>query len=130
MIDIDWTVVSCISHLIMFCQDLSNVDVSTKLSAHKLLSERYQNMPNGYRPVRIDWKDLDRCNVCHMDEVRSQALTVLVFKSYAVSSKRWPIELFAVFFLSCTSKFCFVYSLFPISVARSSLFPLFISCTN
>ncbi|KAJ8422635.1 hypothetical protein Cgig2_028506 [Carnegiea gigantea] len=55
-------VVQCVT------EDLSNVAVSTKLSAHKLLSERYQNMPNGYRPVRIDWKDLDRCNVCHMDE--------------------------------------------------------------
>lgn len=23
----------------------------------------------GYRAVRVDWKDLDRCGVCDMDEV-------------------------------------------------------------
>lgn len=38
-----------------------------KLSSRKS-SERYQNMPSGYWPIRINWKDLDRCNVCHMDE--------------------------------------------------------------
>ncbi|KAI0523084.1 hypothetical protein KFK09_005474 [Dendrobium nobile] len=27
-----------------------------------------ESLPAGYRAVRIDWKDLDRCNVCHMDE--------------------------------------------------------------
>ncbi|XP_073001650.1 histone-lysine N-methyltransferase TRX1-like isoform X1 [Typha latifolia] len=26
------------------------------------------NLPAGYRAVRIDWKDLDRCSVCDMDE--------------------------------------------------------------
>ncbi|KAJ9537076.1 hypothetical protein OSB04_029809 [Centaurea solstitialis] len=25
-------------------------------------------MPIGYRPVHVKWKDLDKCNVCHMDE--------------------------------------------------------------
>ncbi|GJR00469.1 histone-lysine N-methyltransferase ATX2-like protein isoform X1 [Tanacetum coccineum] len=25
-------------------------------------------MPAGYRPVHVNWKDLDKCNVCHMDE--------------------------------------------------------------
>ncbi|CAA7015002.1 unnamed protein product [Microthlaspi erraticum] len=29
---------------------------------------RHQDYPTGYRPVRVDWKDLDKCNVCHMDE--------------------------------------------------------------
>uniref|UniRef100_A0A1J3CTG2 Histone-lysine N-methyltransferase ATX1 n=2 Tax=Noccaea caerulescens TaxID=107243 RepID=A0A1J3CTG2_NOCCA len=29
---------------------------------------RHQDHPTGYRPVRVDWKDLDKCNVCHMDE--------------------------------------------------------------
>lgn len=24
--------------------------------------------PVGYRPVRVEWKDLDKCSVCHMDE--------------------------------------------------------------
>ncbi|XP_020591752.1 histone-lysine N-methyltransferase TRX1-like [Phalaenopsis equestris] len=27
-----------------------------------------ETLPAGYRAVRIEWKDLDRCNVCHMDE--------------------------------------------------------------
>lgn len=27
-------------------------------------------MPVGYRPVHVKWKDLDKCNVCHMDEVK------------------------------------------------------------
>ncbi|OVA05105.1 PWWP domain [Macleaya cordata] len=27
-----------------------------------------RNLPVGYRPVRVDWKDLDKCSVCHMDE--------------------------------------------------------------
>ncbi|XP_024961798.1 histone-lysine N-methyltransferase ATX2-like isoform X2 [Cynara cardunculus var. scolymus] len=26
------------------------------------------DMPIGYRPVHVKWKDLDKCNVCHMDE--------------------------------------------------------------
>ncbi|XP_021733247.1 histone-lysine N-methyltransferase ATX1-like [Chenopodium quinoa] len=39
-----------------------------KLPSRKSLPERFQNMPNGYWPIRINWKDLDRCNVCHMDE--------------------------------------------------------------
>ncbi|KAJ6334162.1 hypothetical protein OIU78_011131 [Salix suchowensis] len=38
------------------------------MSTCKLTSKRYQGIPVGYRPVRVDWKDLDKCNVCHMDE--------------------------------------------------------------
>ncbi|KAI3814266.1 hypothetical protein L1987_19016 [Smallanthus sonchifolius] len=37
-------------------------------SSLKLTSGRTQNMPIGYRPVHVKWKDLDKCNVCHMDE--------------------------------------------------------------
>lgn len=37
-------------------------------SSSKLLSGRTHNMPAGYRPVHVKWKDLDKCNVCHMDE--------------------------------------------------------------
>ncbi|KAK4742943.1 hypothetical protein SAY87_000944 [Trapa incisa] len=33
-----------------------------------------QDLPAGYRPVRVEWKDLDRCNVCHMDEEYSNNL--------------------------------------------------------
>ncbi|KAG5231903.1 histone-lysine N-methyltransferase [Salix suchowensis] len=47
---------------------LSKSRHSSKLSMCKLSSERYQGIPIGYRPVRVDWKDLDKCNVCHMDE--------------------------------------------------------------
>lgn len=32
-------------------------------------SDRFQDLPAGFRPVHVNWKDLDRCNVCHMDEV-------------------------------------------------------------
>lgn len=28
----------------------------------------FLGQPSGYRPVRVDWKDIDKCNVCHMDE--------------------------------------------------------------
>lgn len=41
----------------------------------KLASERYQDLPAGYRPVRVDWKDLDKCSVCHMDEVILSAVS-------------------------------------------------------
>lgn len=37
-------------------------------SSSKLTSGRTRNMPAGYRPVHVKWKDLDKCNVCHMDE--------------------------------------------------------------
>ncbi|KAJ9178448.1 hypothetical protein P3X46_010328 [Hevea brasiliensis] len=47
---------------------LSKSRLSSKMSLCKLTSERYQDLPVGYRPVRVDWKDLDKCSVCHMDE--------------------------------------------------------------
>nr|XP_010326927.1 histone-lysine N-methyltransferase ATX2 [Solanum lycopersicum] len=34
----------------------------------KLASSKNQDLPAGYRSVRVKWKDLDKCNVCHMDE--------------------------------------------------------------
>ncbi|GAB4858033.1 Mn(2+) transporter atx2 [Ancistrocladus abbreviatus] len=49
-------------------QDLSNSGVSRKSSACKSLSVGCQGVPNSYRAVNINWKDLDRCSVCHMDE--------------------------------------------------------------
>ncbi|KMT11027.1 hypothetical protein BVRB_5g112470 [Beta vulgaris subsp. vulgaris] len=39
-----------------------------KLISRRSLSDRYQNMPSGHWGININWKDLDRCNVCHMDE--------------------------------------------------------------
>ncbi|CAI9117365.1 OLC1v1018743C1 [Oldenlandia corymbosa var. corymbosa] len=36
--------------------------------AHKISRARYHDFPVGYRPVDVKWKDLDKCNVCHMDE--------------------------------------------------------------
>ncbi|KAM6566547.1 hypothetical protein CsatA_025675 [Cannabis sativa] len=47
---------------------LSKSTLSSKLSMCKLASRRYRDLPVGYRPVRVDWKDLDKCSVCHMDE--------------------------------------------------------------
>nr|GEY23500.1 histone-lysine N-methyltransferase ATX2-like isoform X1 [Tanacetum cinerariifolium] len=37
-------------------------------SNSKLTSKSTHHMPAGYRPVHVNWKDLDKCNVCHMDE--------------------------------------------------------------
>ncbi|CAN6725527.1 unnamed protein product [Malus baccata var. baccata] len=49
-------------------QRLSKSRLSSKLPKCKLASRRYRDVPVGYRPVRVDWKDLDKCSVCHMDE--------------------------------------------------------------
>ncbi|KAJ6956318.1 histone-lysine N-methyltransferase ATX2-like [Populus alba x Populus x berolinensis] len=54
--------------VIKLLKGLSKSIHSSKLSTSKLTSKRYQGIPVGYRPVRVDWKDLDKCNVCHMDE--------------------------------------------------------------
>ncbi|CAK7348099.1 unnamed protein product [Dovyalis caffra] len=58
--------------VIKLIKGLSKSRHSSKLSMFKLTSERYQGIPAGYRPVRVDWKDLDKCNVCHMDEVHAR----------------------------------------------------------
>lgn len=34
-----------------------------------MATAKHQDLPPGYRPVEVTWKDLDKCNVCHMDEV-------------------------------------------------------------
>ncbi|KAJ4841207.1 hypothetical protein Tsubulata_043984 [Turnera subulata] len=47
---------------------LSKSTLTSRLSMCKFTSEKFQDFPFGYRPVRVDWKDLDKCNVCHMDE--------------------------------------------------------------
>ncbi|OMP03819.1 hypothetical protein COLO4_10182 [Corchorus olitorius] len=44
----------------------------TSVRAFKLASGRYRDLPAGYRPVRVDWKDLDKCSVCHMDELEDE----------------------------------------------------------
>lgn len=49
-------------------QELSTSKISSKFSMSKSISRRYQDLSSGYRPVRVDWKDLDKCSVCHMDE--------------------------------------------------------------
>ncbi|KAK9141113.1 hypothetical protein Scep_010794 [Stephania cephalantha] len=54
-----------ISNLI---QELSYSIMPSMCSGLKFASKKYGNLHYGYRPVRIGWKDLDRCNVCHMDE--------------------------------------------------------------
>ncbi|PHT39227.1 Histone-lysine N-methyltransferase ATX2 [Capsicum baccatum] len=47
-------------------KELSNSRLLAK--SLKSTSSETQDLPAGYRPVRIKWKDLDKCNVCHMDE--------------------------------------------------------------
>ncbi|XP_077250235.1 histone-lysine N-methyltransferase TRX1-like [Tasmannia lanceolata] len=42
-------------------KDLPNGGLHSMSFSRKVVSE-------SYRPVRIDWKDLDKCSVCHMDE--------------------------------------------------------------
>ncbi|KAJ7979107.1 Histone-lysine N-methyltransferase [Quillaja saponaria] len=54
--------------VVKLIQVLSKSRVSSKPSICKLGSRRYHDLPVGYRPVRVDWKDLDKCSVCHMDE--------------------------------------------------------------
>ncbi|ERN13661.1 histone-lysine N-methyltransferase TRX1 [Amborella trichopoda] len=49
-------------------QELPNSRFCSKFSGGKLASGNHWDLPTGYRAVRVDWKDLDRCNVCHMDE--------------------------------------------------------------
>ncbi|KAF5946840.1 hypothetical protein HYC85_017068 [Camellia sinensis] len=49
-------------------QELSNSKLHSKSSLSKLTSRRLQDLPIGCRPVHVKWKDLDKCNVCHMDE--------------------------------------------------------------
>lgn len=45
----------------------------------KLASGKFRDFPVGYRPVRVEWKDLDKCNVCHMDEVNFVSSSCLGF---------------------------------------------------
>ncbi|PSS23999.1 Histone-lysine N-methyltransferase [Actinidia chinensis var. chinensis] len=49
-------------------QELSNSKRPLKSSLSKRTAQRLQDLPIGYRPVHVKWKDLDKCNVCHMDE--------------------------------------------------------------
>ncbi|XP_057779288.1 histone-lysine N-methyltransferase ATX2-like [Salvia miltiorrhiza] len=45
-------------------------EMSNSRSAAKSyqLSKKMKNSSTGYRPVTVTWMDLDKCNVCHMDE--------------------------------------------------------------
>ncbi|CDY19078.1 BnaA04g18180D [Brassica napus] len=49
-------------------QGLSKSRLSSNVSISKHSLGKRQDHLTGYRPVRVDWKDLDKCNVCHMDE--------------------------------------------------------------
>ncbi|KAL1210181.1 histone H3-lysine(4) N-trimethyltransferase ATX1 [Cardamine amara subsp. amara] len=52
-------------------QGLPKSRVSSNVSRSRYSLGRHQDHqghPTGYRPVRVDWKDLDKCNVCYMDE--------------------------------------------------------------
>ncbi|XP_009802433.1 histone-lysine N-methyltransferase ATX2-like [Nicotiana sylvestris] len=52
--------------ILKLIKELSNSRLLAK--SLKLASSKNQDLPAGYRPVRVKWKDLDKCNVCHMDE--------------------------------------------------------------
>ncbi|GKV37734.1 hypothetical protein SLEP1_g45729 [Rubroshorea leprosula] len=54
--------------VVKLIQDLSKSRLTSKFSKCKLGSGRYRELAVGYRPVRVKWKDLDKCSVCHMDE--------------------------------------------------------------
>ncbi|XP_047317606.1 histone-lysine N-methyltransferase ATX2-like [Impatiens glandulifera] len=47
---------------------LSSSKASSKSNSCKMSSGRSKEQPSGYRPVRVKWNDLDKCNVCHMDD--------------------------------------------------------------
>ncbi|KAL3506598.1 hypothetical protein ACH5RR_031980 [Cinchona calisaya] len=49
-------------------QELSTSIPRLPSKSGKMARVRYQDLPVGYRPVDVTWKDLDKCNVCHMDE--------------------------------------------------------------
>ncbi|KAK4341469.1 hypothetical protein RND71_039970 [Anisodus tanguticus] len=52
--------------ILILIKELSNSRLLAK--SLKMASSKNQDLPAGYRPVRVKWKDLDKCNVCHMDE--------------------------------------------------------------
>ncbi|WZY90153.1 hypothetical protein YC2023_046888 [Brassica napus] len=54
--------------VIKLVQGLSKSRLSSNVSISKHSLGKRQDHLTGYRPVRVDWKDLDKCNVCHMDE--------------------------------------------------------------
>ncbi|KAL0670956.1 hypothetical protein Bca4012_033660 [Brassica carinata] len=54
--------------VIKLVQGLSKTRLSSNVSISKHSLGKRQDHLTGYRPVRVDWKDLDKCNVCHMDE--------------------------------------------------------------
>lgn len=64
------TLIEMCSHF----QGLSKYSASPKSLLCKLGSGRDSDLPVGYRQVHIDWFDLDKCNVCHMDEVQGLSL--------------------------------------------------------
>ncbi|KAL1561344.1 histone-lysine N-methyltransferase ATX2-like [Salvia divinorum] len=47
-------------------KEMSNSRSAAKSS--QLASRKMKNSSVGYRPVTVTWMDLDKCNVCHMDE--------------------------------------------------------------
>ena len=59
--------------------ELSTSSSRMPSKASKIARARYQDFPVGYRPVDVKWKDLDKCNVCHMDEVKIWILLLTFF---------------------------------------------------
>lgn len=50
-----------------YLQEMSNARSAAKSS--QSACKKMKNASTGYRPVTVTWMDLDKCNVCHMDEV-------------------------------------------------------------
>lgn len=54
--------------VVKLIEGLSKSRFHSKFSVSKYRPGRYEDLHVGYRPVRVNWRDLDKCNVCHMDE--------------------------------------------------------------
>ncbi|KAF7130595.1 hypothetical protein RHSIM_Rhsim10G0132800 [Rhododendron simsii] len=57
------------SGILPFWKGIIKFQTFSKSSSSKVASQRSQDLPIGYRPVLVKWKDLDKCNVCDMDEL-------------------------------------------------------------
>ncbi|CAI9296768.1 unnamed protein product [Lactuca saligna] len=58
-------------------------------SNSKMISGSLLSMPIGYSHVHVKWKDLDKCNVCHMDEVETKLrLPAVISKIFQPSIHR------------------------------------------
>ncbi|KAL1808010.1 hypothetical protein DCAR_0727409 [Daucus carota subsp. sativus] len=52
--------------ILKIMQVLSTSKLPSKI--FQVPDKKHHDLPVGFRPVHVNWNDLDRCNVCHMDE--------------------------------------------------------------